>query len=70
MPKPFDILVPIKVGNDKTIWQKIGVIFKNDDIDKKHLMSISIQAIPLKAFTNGEINAYVFPPRENNEKSP
>jgi hypothetical protein len=69
MSKPFDVVVPIKVNENKTIWHKIGTVFKNDREDKKHLMSISIHAIPLAAYTDGRIQAYVFPPREKESNS-
>ncbi len=64
MSKPLDLVVPIKVSENKTIWHKIGVVFKNEKEDKKHLISVSIQSIPLKAFSGGEITAYVFLPKD------
>jgi len=67
---PFDLVVPITTGNGKTIWHKIGSVFKNEKEDKRHLMTISIRSIPLKAYVDGEIMAYVFPPREEKDNVP
>lgn len=65
----LDLVIPISIGKDKTMWHKIGTVFKNEKEDKKHLMTVSIRSIPLKAYVDGEIVAYVFPPKEDSSKT-
>ena len=69
MSKPMDIVVPIELSSGKTIWQKIGTAFENDDPNKKHVMSISITALPTSSFMKNEIRCYIYPQKTSNNKS-
>ncbi len=69
MSKPMDAMVPVELSNGKTIWQKIGTAFENDDPNKRHAMVISITAIPVSAFAGNEIKIYVYPGKKSKKQS-
>lgn len=56
----FRVMTPIVLDNGKTVWNKVGVAFKNSDSSKKHEMVISITALPLSMFVREEVKLYVF----------
>jgi hypothetical protein len=70
MSKPMDIVVPIELLSGKTIWQKIGTAFENDDPSKKHTMMISITAIPTSTFIGNEIRAFIYPTNNKQNDQP
>lgn len=64
----LDVMVPVALENGKTIWNKIGTAFPNDDPNKKHKMVLSITSIPLSAFTKEEVKIFIFPQRQKQQR--
>jgi hypothetical protein len=59
-----NVMTPIKLESGKTIWQKVGVAYENDDPTKKHKMVISLVALPLGMPASTELKLFVYPQEE------
>jgi len=62
--KQYNVMTPIKLESGKTIWQKVGIAYENDDPSKKHRMVISLVALPLGMPASTELKLFVYPLEE------
>ncbi|MCK5616072.1 hypothetical protein KAR91_80155 [Candidatus Pacearchaeota archaeon] len=60
----YNVITPIKLESGKTLWQKVGVAYENNNPAKKHKMMISIVALPLGMPASTELKLFIYPQEE------